>query len=429
MPIKFLVLNKRKMETFLCFIVFITATMISTSQAATVTNVDNPGEPISGGDAVSFDNTLDAEDLAPDSVGAAELDEDEGYTFRELTVTGDDTTDNEIVVTEESVVIDAEDVEVTGANTNLNSDTTNVNSEDINIGDAAGTSGTTNINSEAINIGDGTDGTTTVRGATANLNSGTTNIDSSVATNINSETINIGDGDDGTTTVRGASANLNSGTTTITTGNTQAVYNSEGVTTRVGGTAQGETRSVISQSDTETSVLLFREGAESVGGGGATGASTHGEGNMIRAKSDGLTVKATETTLSGGTGVDSSTTLTLNDEGLKLSGPNGEPRRLGGIADGVAPTDAVNVRQLNSAIEKVSKGVALSMAMGSIPQAFNGESSVGVGFGHFDGKSAAAVGISHNDAENNMTYNFKVSNSFGGGDSEVGFSAGAGWSF
>ncbi|KAF3979372.1 MAG: hypothetical protein HFP76_08010, partial [Methylococcales symbiont of Iophon sp. n. MRB-2018] len=351
---------------------------------------------------------------------------------------------NEIVVTNEDVNIDADSVDITGAVTNLDSVRTDIDGETINIGD--GTDGTTTVSGANTNI---ESTTTTVTGTTANLNSDTTNIDSATATNINSDTINIGDdaadtttniniggakdattllgdtadtdgttninseninigdGTDGTTIVRGAAANLNSGTTTISTGNTKAVYNSDSGVTTIVGTDNIHRQSVIKQTSTEASIQV-----------------THGEGHT-----NYVNVGTTETTLSGGTANNGGTKLTLDNKGARLSSTNGGSALLHGISDGVAPTDAVNVRQLTRGLDKATKGIALSMAMGSVPQAFNGESSVGLGFGHFDGQSAVALGGSHNDAENNMTYNLRVSSSFGGGDHEIGFSAGAGWSF
>ena len=59
-------------------------------------------------------------------------------------------------------------------------------------------------------------------------------------------------------------------------------------------------------------------------------------------------------------------------------------------------------------IEKVSKGVSMSMAMDGIPQAFGGQSVIGVGIGRFDGHSALAIGGSYHDDENGITYSLKL---------------------
>ncbi len=76
------------------------------------------------------------------------------------------------------------------------------------------------------------------------------------------------------------------------------------------------------------------------------------------------------------------------------------------MADGTAPTDGVNVRQLNGAInsvrEEMSKyrkdsdaGTASAIAMANMPQAvLPGEKVVALGGGTYGGQSAMAVGLS-----------------------------------
>jgi autotransporter adhesin len=76
------------------------------------------------------------------------------------------------------------------------------------------------------------------------------------------------------------------------------------------------------------------------------------------------------------------------------------------MADGTAPTDGVNVRQLNSAIGSVrdemsqyrkdaNAGTASAIAVASLPQAvLPGEKVATLGAGTYGGQSAIAVGIS-----------------------------------
>ncbi len=108
--------------------------------------------------------------------------------------------------------------------------------------------------------------------------------------------------------------------------------------------------------------------------------------------SHGLTIGQNSTTLSGGA---NSTQMILDDIGVKFSNmTTGAPVKVTGVADGEDDYDAVNVRQLN----KVRKGVAMSMAMNTIPQNFvNGNTSFGFGTSHFDGFNALAVGFYHGE--------------------------------
>ena len=87
-------------------------------------------------------------------------------------------------------------------------------------------------------------------------------------------------------------------------------------------------------------------------------------------------------------------------------GSAGAERQLANVADGTAPTDAVNVRQLNGAIDSVrdemsqnrkdaNAGTASAIAIASLPQAvLPGERVVTMGAGTYGGQSAVAVGIS-----------------------------------
>ncbi|MFM0265697.1 YadA-like family protein [Paraburkholderia sediminicola] len=81
-------------------------------------------------------------------------------------------------------------------------------------------------------------------------------------------------------------------------------------------------------------------------------------------------------------------------------------RQITNVADGTAPTDAVNVRQLNGAINSVrddmqkyrrdaSAGTASAIAMANLPQAvLPGEKVVALAAGNYGGQSAMAVGLS-----------------------------------
>lgn len=112
---------------------------------------------------------------------------------------------------------------------------------------------------------------------------------------------------------------------------------------------------------------------------------------------------------------------TINQQGI-----NANNTRITNVQDGVAPTDAVNVRQLNQQgnilnqridnladnVKKNKKrndaGIASTAAMANIPQVMlAGKSGVGVGVGHRSGQNAIAVGYSR--ASDNAKHIIKLS--------------------
>jgi len=87
-------------------------------------------------------------------------------------------------------------------------------------------------------------------------------------------------------------------------------------------------------------------------------------------------------------------------------GAVGNERQIINVADGVAPTDAVNVNQLNTSIEGVRSsidhyrrdangGIASAVALANLPQAsLAGESMVSLAGGAYAGQAAMAFGLS-----------------------------------
>lgn len=124
-------------------------------------------------------------------------------------------------------------------------------------------------------------------------------------------------------------------------------------------------------------------------------------------------------------------------------GLDGGRMRVTNILDGVQNTDAVNVGQLNAAIEgnlrkansytdeQVGKlrseidtdrkdafgGTASAIAIANLPQAYPGESMVSVAGGTFGGQSAAAIGVSTSTMKWSVKGSFAASSrgSYGGG--------------
>ena len=104
--------------------------------------------------------------------------------------------------------------------------------------------------------------------------------------------------------------------------------------------------------------------------------------------------------------------ITIQQHNVNLGG-----NRIQNIGDGVAPTDAVNKRQLDNAtrslhnkINDVDKdlraGIAMAMAVGNLPQAYMpGKSIVAMSAGTYHGQGGFALGLSH--AMENRSWIFK----------------------
>ncbi|KUY87077.1 hypothetical protein WI25_33360 [Burkholderia cepacia] len=129
-------------------------------------------------------------------------------------------------------------------------------------------------------------------------------------------------------------------------------------------------------------------GALAIGSGAlAIGANTSAKGSNSIALGQGSAVSADNT-------------VSIGNSAMGLT------RTLSNVSAGVAPTDAVNVRQLNDSVASVRSqvehdradangGTASAVAIASLPQApAPGRSVVSVGGGTYAGQSAVAVGMS-----------------------------------
>lgn len=123
------------------------------------------------------------------------------------------------------------------------------------------------------------------------------------------------------------------------------------------------------------------------------------------------------------------------------------------VADGIAPTDAVNLRQLDSGLQNVLvnatnytdlrfaqvgfdlselrtdaySGTAAAMAMGAIPQTLNaGEAMLGGAIGHYRGETAFGIGFSASADDGRAV--FRLNGTFDT-HGKGGVAAGAGFSF
>ena len=99
-------------------------------------------------------------------------------------------------------------------------------------------------------------------------------------------------------------------------------------------------------------------------------------------------------------------------------GSAGNERIISNVADGVAPTDAANMRQLQSVANMVGEvkkdamaGTASAMAIGNLPQAtIPGKGMMAVGVGFYKGEQATALGVSK--MSENGKWVFKASASY-----------------
>ena len=128
---------------------------------------------------------------------------------------------------------------------------------------------------------------------------------------------------------------------------------------------------------------------------------------------------------------------------LTANGIDAGGKQIHGVAAGTAPTDAVNVGQLQDLSNNVSKGfsqlnkrigdvkkganagTASALAASTVPQAWiAGESMVGVGLGSYEGQSAVSVGISKMSDNGRWILQSKVT---GDTQDNFGVSVGMGW--
>lgn len=112
-----------------------------------------------------------------------------------------------------------------------------------------------------------------------------------------------------------------------------------------------------------------------------------------------------------------------NEGGPAVISANGN--RIQGVANGVAATDAVNVRQLHETRTEARRGIAGASAVAGIPALESGKQyNFGVGVGHYKGESALAFGGNARFDANTVG---RLAVGFSGGDATI--SAGVGWSF
>ncbi|KVH53707.1 adhesin [Burkholderia sp. MSMB1072] len=141
-------------------------------------------------------------------------------------------------------------------------------------------------------------------------------------------------------------------------------------------------------------------------GSGATGSNSMALGQNSSASGNGSLALGNNATASGQNSVALGNGSVADRDNTVSVGAPGQERQITHVAPGTAPTDAVNVQQLNDHIGSVrsdmdhyrrdaSGGIASAVAIANLPQAsLAGESMVSVAGGTYSGQSAVAFGVS-----------------------------------
>ncbi|BEV52978.1 MULTISPECIES: YadA family autotransporter adhesin [Burkholderia cepacia complex] len=141
-------------------------------------------------------------------------------------------------------------------------------------------------------------------------------------------------------------------------------------------------------------------------GSGATGSNSMALGQNSSASGNGSVAIGNNTTASGNNSVALGNGSVADRDNTVSVGAPGQERQITHVKAGTAPTDAVNVQQLNDHIGSVrsdidhyrrdaSGGIASAVAIANLPQAsLAGESMVAIAGGTYSGQSAVAFGLS-----------------------------------
>lgn len=157
----------------------------------------------------------------------------------------------------------------------------------------------------------------------------------------------------------------------------------------------------------------------------AVGANSLASGNnSVALGANAQATAANSIALGAGSVADQANTVSV--------GSPGNERRITNVAPGVAPTDAVNLSQLqgvqgniNDVARHAYSGIAMAMAMSGtyLPTLGAGEQTLGVGMGGYQGYGAIALAFKGLSGNGRWGYGAGVSTT----GHDVGFNAGVGW--
>lgn len=204
-------------------------------------------------------------------------------------------------------------------------------------------------------------------------------------------------------------------------------------------TVQGATNSIIGSTSTTIGtgsslggvtgnrLIVDADSARLVSTSGSNSVAVNNTGTVVtgNATVTGDLTASTNAYL-GGSGANASLQVTTSnvtvagDTAVSMGG-----NRIQNVANGVAATDAVNLRQLHETRTEARRGIAGASAIAGIPALESGKQyNFGVGVGHYKGESALAFGGNARFDANTVG---RLAVGFSGGDATI--SAGVGWSF
>ena len=227
--------------------------------------------------------------------------------------------------------------------------------------------------------------------------------------------------------------------TNTTTGRAHGLFVRANETVLTGGTASTELTlsdagMLITDSTNNNTFAVSNAAAVTIGNNALAGSLSISNGSGGNAVSlNGVTntiVGTTSTAITGGT-----TTMTVDNSGMTLNN-----KQIHGVADGVADTDAVNVRQLTTVSGQIGAltqrvdqledrafaGIASVAALSAIPAPPPGKRfTVGAGVGTYASKNALAIGFRGAVADN-VSVTLGVSHN---SESKTAANAGVGFSW
>ncbi|MBB3342167.1 YadA-like family protein [Luteimonas sp. RC10] len=175
-----------------------------------------------------------------------------------------------------------------------------------------------------------------------------------------------------------------------------------------GGGDTGGTPRPPAKADGDGSLAVGGGSSASGGGSTAVGSDSNANGDKTTAIGSGSSASNQGTAIGAGAVASGANSVALGagsiaDQPNTVSvGSPGHERRIVNVADGIADTDAANMRQLRAVEYRVDRierntnaGIAGAMAMAMMPQPTDpGKSMVSASLGGYDGEGALAVGVS-----------------------------------
>ncbi|WP_081081118.1 ESPR-type extended signal peptide-containing protein [Burkholderia territorii] len=190
-----------------------------------------------------------------------------------------------------------------------------------------------------------------------------------------------------------------------------------------GSSASGENSSALGQGSNSSGGNSSAIGQGAVASGGSS--SAVGQGSVASGENSTAIGQGTSATGSGSVALGQGS-VADRDNAVSV-GSAGHERQITNVADGTAPTDAINKRQLDGAMQSVDQrfgetnrmindvaknayaGIAAAMAMPNMTPSQPGKTVVAVGAANFKSGSAVAAGATYRSRNGNWLVNGAVS--------------------